>query len=162
MNDVKPPEQKPVPEVPDAVKETMTASNEPEPAEAPAMSEPPAETNSESADTATQSLSPLPEVTESVPSPVKPANKSNNLKIIVAVVVALVLIAAAVYVYMTSNSTDSAATKTDTTTTQTTQTTPATVSDVDQTVSDVDEAITAADAAQDVSSEDLSDTALGL
>jgi uncharacterized protein HemX len=163
MSDVKAPEPKPVPQVPDAVKETMTTTSESEPHDnTPVMSEPPAETAEEASERTALPV-PASPATASTEGVVQKPKNTAMLRIVIAIVLALSLIATAVFIYLGSKDAEKTSSQTeDTKAVQAEPAQPATVSDVDQTVSEVDEALSAADTAQDASSEDLSDAALGL
>jgi uncharacterized protein HemX len=169
MSDVKPPEHKPVPEVPSDVVETMTSTSSPErppmptsPVTEPASSPEETPKPTSSVDHQPQTTVEQSNTTQTAKPVVVKASK-NSLKIVIAVIVAALLIGATIYFYLDSNeSTKKAAGPGATQETQLTQIAPATTADVDQTVAEVDEALNTAEAAQDVSTEDLSDTALGL
>lgn len=161
MQDVKPTEPKTVPAVSAEVQESMSPATESDAVvAAPAMSELPKEPVSPPTEDTSQ---PLPSVTPDPAPAASPVKKSGNTKVVIALVVATILIVAAVVFYLGSNSDQTAQTSENTAPAQTTnQVAPATATDVDQAVTDVDDALTAADAAQDVTSDDLTDSALGL
>lgn len=91
-------------------------------------------------------------------TPKAPKKKSKAL-VLVVVLVALVLAAAAVFLYL--NSTNDTTTKV-TVTSPVAVITPATSADVTKLSTDLDASIAIADATQDITSNDLTNTALGL
>lgn len=104
-------------------------------------------------------------------NPKHPHRNNKKLAAIMTIVIALLLSAIAVYVYMGANSNTEEATSTDSSDQQQTELTqleqeapaePATTEDVDQVSQDLEEAINALDEAADFSDEALTDTSLGL
>jgi hypothetical protein len=97
----------------------------------------------------------------------KPAHRNNKkFAAIVTVLVALVLVGTAVYVYMSANSnTEESGTANQPVVQQeavTPEPTPATAADVDQAVTDIEQSVNALDDGTELNEADLSDTTLGL
>ena len=93
-------------------------------------------------------------------TPKTPKKKSKAL-VLVIVIVAVVLAAAAVFLYLNSTKTTTKTTKV-TVASPTVAVKPATSADVTKLSTDLDASIAKADATQDVTSNDLTNTALGL
>lgn len=87
--------------------------------------------------------------------------KSSRVPAIIGIIIALILLALSGYVWFRSQN-ETKSSSTTQTTTGTAKGTPATATDVTATVGDIDTSLQDLDEASDFSSNDLSDTSLGL
>lgn len=123
----------------------------------------------------------IPVTNEAAPQEVEPQNQppvtvqndaqqeqsspkpKSKLRIMLIIIITLLLVGAAVYFYYNTDKTDTAQTDNQQTVAQEpSQVAPATTQDVDTITKEVDAALSSAEDVEDVNSDDLSDSSLGL